>query len=130
MTKLHKIRWFNDNTDERGTSIFLAKSENHAMSIWHHFHKEQEYTTIQAIKLVADEVYEINLVNQLKEGEEFLLALKCPDGDLGPFWNDEYTKGTRIYVKGPYDPTRHKYECTDPEGFTYYIKPYETIIKL
>lgn len=131
MTKLYKIRWTDNETGEAGSSIFLAKSENHAKSIFARFHPEKIGLNgiFQSIQLKADGIHDIHMLNQLKEGDTFRLANKAPDTNAGPLWNDEYEVGTILYTKGPYDPTRHQYQVTDEHGFIWYIKPYETIVK-
>lgn len=132
MTKIFKVRWTNEDTGECGTSIFLAKSERHAKAIFYRFNPDKKGLNgiFQAIELKSDGVYDIHMVNQLKEGDSFRLANKAPDTDAGPFWNDEYETGSIVYTKGPYDPTRHQYEVTDEYGFVYYIDPHELVVQI
>lgn len=132
MTKMYKVRWTDEDTGERGTSMFLAKSERHAKATFCRFNPNRVGLKgiFQVIELKSDGLYDIHMVNQLKEGDSFRIANKAPDTDAGPFWNDEYTNGPKIYTKGPYDPTRHQYQVTDECGFTYYIEPYEFIVPI
>lgn len=126
MTTLHKIRYSDD--EQVMTSIFLAKSEDHAKALFFRFHRELDKnpSLFQVIQLKADTVHDIHQLNQLKEGDTFKLAHHVSHSNY--IWDDEYESGPIKYVKGPYDPTRHMYECTDEHGFLFYVKPYETII--
>lgn len=130
MNRLYKIRWTDDETGEAGTSIFLAKSENHAKATFYRFNPNRAGAKglFQVIDLKSDGIYDIHMLNQLHEGDTFRLAHKSKPTDAGPFWNDEYETGTILYTKGPYDPTRHQYQVIDEFGFVYYVKPYETVV--
>lgn len=135
MNKLYKIRWINEETDEVGTTTFLAKSEDHAKATFYRFNPDKVGIKglVQCAQLMANGIYDIHLLNQLHEGDSFRLANEVHDDgecDEAAFWNDEYEVGKIRYTKGPYDPTRHQYQVIDEHGFMYYIKPYEPVIQV